>query len=85
MTPFFDDIVQGSLPFLLHWLGTASGEAIDQIFEELVIFTCVGIFIVTTTFYWSESSLVSSSDKLNMPQPGGPVTTGILLKDSNRS
>ena len=25
----------------------------DHIFEELVIFTCVGIFIVTTTFFWS--------------------------------
>ena len=25
----------------------------DHIFEELVMFTCVGIFIVTTTFFWS--------------------------------
>ena len=30
----FDDIVQGSLPFLLHWLGTASDEAIDQMFDQ---------------------------------------------------
>ena len=46
-------IVQGFLPFLMLWLGTASDETIDHIFEKLVIFTCVGIFIVSASFFLS--------------------------------
>ena len=40
----------GSLPFLMLCLSTATDETIDHIFEEMVVFTSVGIFIVTTTF-----------------------------------
>ena len=38
-------IVQGLLPFLMLWLGTAD-ETIDHIFVDLVFLTCAGIFIV---------------------------------------
>ena len=43
----FLGIVQGSLSFLMLCLGMVSGETVDQIFEEPLIFACVGIFIVT--------------------------------------
>ena len=37
----FNGIFQGSLSFLMMCLGKASDEMIDQIFEELVLFTSV--------------------------------------------
>jgi len=47
----FNGIVEGSLSFLMLCLGMASDETIDRIFEEPVVFACVGIFIVTTIFF----------------------------------
>ena len=43
----FPGIFQGSLSFLMLYLGMVSSEMVDQFFEEWVILACVGIFIVT--------------------------------------
>ena len=40
--------------------------------------TCAAVHLCTGAVYSSESSSANSSDKLNMPQPGGHVTTGSL-------
>ena len=47
----FDRVVQGSPPFLMLWLGTASYETIEHISEELKFITYVGMFIVSVTFF----------------------------------
>uniref|UniRef100_A0A7S1AZ59 Globin domain-containing protein n=1 Tax=Noctiluca scintillans TaxID=2966 RepID=A0A7S1AZ59_NOCSC len=47
----FSGIVDASLSFLMVCLGMASDATIDEIFNQPVIFACVGIFIVTTIFF----------------------------------
>ena len=51
----FPGIVQGSLSFLMLYLGMVSRETVGQFFEEPVILVCVGIFrchMVQRWFGW---------------------------------